>query len=620
MMNVPEELVCAYFDDELSEQQAEEFSLWIEANSDHAECFVDRVKIHHSLRILLTEEAWRQLVVEESGGQLSFSEAVPQVSRKSRGAWPNRVRKLVATIANAVVLAMINVGRLALRLSDRIMHGARRRFAYVIAVAVVGCLTVIGWDALHQQEPAPKIAEITQPEAPIASSAIPETLADVARPIETIDSPVAEIRRSVGTNGQAIASSGQGPKSFAVGERWNLQEGMVEIVFSSGVSAILKAPLEVAFMSDRSLHLQEGDMSATVPFGVKGFHVDTPTASVIDIGTVFEVNVAADGSTEAIVDEGEVLLSSSQDKAKEGHRVNAGFTGQVDGEGQLVDELVVNNPRRVGLRQAFNIEHAASQRWMKYLQQVKKIPGILQLNTFYDRRSDRNWRDPVKASGRFGGDSSLRFGEIGRHVYGEVDKPLNQLTLAAWVRIEKSPSPTHGFLFGSVGPPIVGKAYWNITSDRSLQFDLCTISVEQVSEHVKSKIGAVRQNSWCHVVTSYDRESAIVRHYVDGQLVGKGQLQIDRPISLGTCSIGQRVGVGRDELHPFPGDVDEVFVFQRILRPEEVTNLYQLGKVADAKSQKDPPKVPAAVNKRPQSDKAELSPLHVGRVADENLP
>lgn len=87
-----------------------------------------------------------------------------------------------------------------------------------------------------------------------------------------------------------------------------LDEGLVTIALSDGAEVSIQAPAEWTATSANSLRLQLGRATAQVPERARGFRLETPVGEVIDFGTVFGVNVKADGTTETHVFEGAVEL------------------------------------------------------------------------------------------------------------------------------------------------------------------------------------------------------------------------------------------------------------------------------------------------------------------------
>ena len=97
---------------------------------------------------------------------------------------------------------------------------------------------------------------------------------------------------------------------LTAGERLTLRKGVVEIEFADGARVILEAPTAFEVRHANGGFLQMGRLAANVPNEAHGFSVETPLATVVDLGTDFGVLVAADGTAEAHVFTGEVEVAT----------------------------------------------------------------------------------------------------------------------------------------------------------------------------------------------------------------------------------------------------------------------------------------------------------------------
>jgi len=83
-----------------------------------------------------------------------------------------------------------------------------------------------------------------------------------------------------------------------------LTEGVVEVMFPLGASAIIEGPAVFRVLSDESLGLDVGRCSVHAPDGAEGFLVETPVTRIVDRGTRFTVRVSETSETEVQVVEG----------------------------------------------------------------------------------------------------------------------------------------------------------------------------------------------------------------------------------------------------------------------------------------------------------------------------
>ncbi len=91
--------------------------------------------------------------------------------------------------------------------------------------------------------------------------------------------------------------------------QYELGAGILELEMGAGARLVIKAPARFGLPAPNRLLLLAGDVSASVPESAVGFRVDTPSASMIDLGTEFGVSVN-EGGSEIHVFKGEVLVQT----------------------------------------------------------------------------------------------------------------------------------------------------------------------------------------------------------------------------------------------------------------------------------------------------------------------
>src|SRR5262249_57202088 len=80
--------------------------------------------------------------------------------------------------------------------------------------------------------------------------------------------------------------------------RLHLRAGRVTLTLFNGVMLSLQGPAELDLTSLERIFCQHGKLRARVPGGSDGFVVLAPGTAVVDLGTEFGLNVAADGKAE----------------------------------------------------------------------------------------------------------------------------------------------------------------------------------------------------------------------------------------------------------------------------------------------------------------------------------
>ena len=83
-----------------------------------------------------------------------------------------------------------------------------------------------------------------------------------------------------------------------------LSDGLIELSFPAGASAIIESPAIFRVVDDTCLAIDVGNCSVHAPTGAEGFRVETPTTRIVDRGTRFMVRVGENAETEVQVIEG----------------------------------------------------------------------------------------------------------------------------------------------------------------------------------------------------------------------------------------------------------------------------------------------------------------------------
>ena len=117
---------------------------------------------------------------------------------------------------------------------------------------------------------------------------------------------------------------------LTAGKRLRLSSGFAEITFDSQAKVIIEGPIDITISGANGCILDSGKLVAQVPKSARGFAVQTPTLTIVDLGTEFGVQVikasappgrttsehvvqspVVEGSTEVHVLRGEVSITRS---------------------------------------------------------------------------------------------------------------------------------------------------------------------------------------------------------------------------------------------------------------------------------------------------------------------
>ncbi|MCA9241775.1 MAG: FecR domain-containing protein [Planctomycetales bacterium] len=128
---------------------------------------------------------------------------------------------------------------------------------------------------------------------------------------------------------------------FHQGDTIWLEAGAAELRFASDTVAVLESPVIMQVLSMDRVRVIDGGVKVEVAKGAEGFSVETDAAEVIDLGTVFSVNVE-NGNTDLVVFDGEVDLkvtppggAGEEQPQSPAKRFRAGEAVQVSHDGTL---------------------------------------------------------------------------------------------------------------------------------------------------------------------------------------------------------------------------------------------------------------------------------------------
>jgi hypothetical protein len=116
--------------------------------------------------------------------------------------------------------------------------------------------------------------------------------------------------------------------SLSSGDRLRLAKGFVKVAFRDGAHVLLEGPVTFEVKSESRCSLHAGSLVANVSAGAEGFAVETPNATIVDLGTEFGVSVKGDEQAEAHVFQGEIEVAASPRRGHESPPPRRLFTGQ----------------------------------------------------------------------------------------------------------------------------------------------------------------------------------------------------------------------------------------------------------------------------------------------------
>lgn len=362
-------------------------------------------------------------------------------------------------------------------------------------------------------------------------------------------------------------------------QSYTLKAGTLELLTARGARVVIEAPAEFRFESAQRLHMQRGRLAADVPPAAKGFTVITPSGDAVDLGTQFGVDVPESGTAEIHVFKGEVIAKAGGAGTGKSLRGGDAVTmnqGTSDAR-ELRSSAFIQLDEMPGLAAGL----AAGQRVRSEaaLASLRKDPALIALLDFESGEAQPGVFRIVQ--GRWPGSHAPEFVNVGDHlklnVGGDHDWP--QLTLAAWVRLDRLGAPYQSLLHTdgwSENNP--GQVHWMVTKATTMRLALINNTLapgsNEVTDYPDSRTSVLpEQGRWVHLATVYDLAKGIVRFYLNGRFDKEVHYAIVHPARLGAAQIGNWNRQDRK----LSGRVDEMLLLGRAMSDDEVRALFEAG-------------------------------------------
>ncbi|MHB1079946.1 MAG: LamG-like jellyroll fold domain-containing protein [Prosthecobacter sp.] len=363
------------------------------------------------------------------------------------------------------------------------------------------------------------------------------------------------------------------------GESYAISAGSISLTTARGARIVIEAPAEFRFESAQRLHMKRGRLAADVPPSAKGFTVITPTGDAVDLGTRFGVDVPSSGYAEVHVFQGEVITKASGAHANQSLRGGdaVSFAQGASTARELRSSAFIQPDELPGLTAGL----AAGQRAHSTaaVAALKQDPALIALLDFESTEELPGVYRRVQ--GRWPGSHAPEFVNVGDHLKLDVggDRDWPQLTLAAWVRIDRLGAPYQSLLHTdgwSGNNP--GQVHWIINRDTTMRLALIGNTLAPGSTerqgHPDSRTPVLpEQGRWVHLATVYDSIRGTVRFYLNGEFDKETRLDTAHPARLGPAQIGN----WNQQDRKLSGRVDELLLLGRAMSDHELRALHAAG-------------------------------------------
>ena len=367
------------------------------------------------------------------------------------------------------------------------------------------------------------------------------------------------------------------------GEVLDLASGVAEVTFDSGAQLVLEGPATLEAASAWEATLQRGALKATVPQQAVGFRVHHKSVEVVDLGTEFSMVANAGDDAEVRVLKGSVEVSPASEEEN----------------GPLV--LKENETRRFGKnrksargdldkRHARLVSATNLDRWSPRVDLAHWSFDDASGGVFKGESSDARSIAEIRHSGAVGVDG--RF-EKALHLDGRVSLTVNApglsrpaaRTVAFWVRVPEGASLADAQAM--IAWPLQSKKLgarvlhvgWNRTPNQGPLGALRT----ELGKACAVGTTPLRDGKWHHIAVALVPLGAAdgplqVTQYVDGRLEGMTTraLRTKHPAEAASSDVlwlGRVPAKNKRDKGRFVGDMDELFIADRVLTPAEIVSL-----------------------------------------------
>jgi ferric-dicitrate binding protein FerR (iron transport regulator) len=385
------------------------------------------------------------------------------------------------------------------------------------------------------------------------------------------------------------------------GQRLKLDAGFAEITFDSGAQVTLEGPAVLDLHSAWEAVLQRGTLKANVPTEAVGFRVTNPSVNVVDLGTEFSMVADEAGSTEVFVLKGAVETTALDAAGHEARPVvlrekQARRFARAGG-----DEVRDREVKFEKLMRKIALERFT--RPVSYVHwSFDEVTGDLAEANISGFEAKLEGSDADLAAAHANGHAGQALNLDGKTIAKASFPGISQRTprtIAFWVNIPEDASlPDAGAILA-----------WPLeNAGRSITIGWNRNPTEGVLGALRTDAGrgsvvgsaALRDGHWHHLAVvltprtkgekpdKVEKDGAwLIRQYVDGRLEAtsfKHSLKRARGESAAEVATNDTLWIGRavDDStgEHFRGMIDELFVADAALTPQEIRYLMQKNKPA----------------------------------------
>ncbi|WP_437201124.1 LamG-like jellyroll fold domain-containing protein [Planctomicrobium sp. SH664] len=381
-----------------------------------------------------------------------------------------------------------------------------------------------------------------------------------------------------------------------------LESGLIQLRTMAGVTLVVEGPADLHFPHANELRLLAGRLWIDSPSTVSVLSVVTPLVTVEDHGNEFGVDVSEDGSLVEVHNVRAPLKLSPSNQTSSWMTQEGLVSGQglrifgatesmelftTDGQGfSRAQSLLRYVPTSAQIRQKV---------WQADVERHKQDTSLLIHYTFEPEDpqariltnagflSDHRLNGAIFGcrwgEGRWPGKRSLEYRDVSDRVHLVVPGEFDNLTLAAWVRVDQLKNRFNSLLMPDSWDEC--EPHWHISNLGGLELGVQGPERKELVHYdAKRAISTSQFGLWLHVAVTYDRDNGWVTHYLNGYPISEVPMTLDTKLRIGDAELGNwntRSRVHSNPIRHFTGAIDEFMLFSRALPMAEIHELYRAG-------------------------------------------
>lgn len=357
-----------------------------------------------------------------------------------------------------------------------------------------------------------------------------------------------------------------------------LPEGNYQLVFSNGTKVNLNQKAEINLIDEENMVLHYGNLLAEVSNETKSFSVRTPGAHVVDLGTVFGIRVDREQNSNVYVTQGLVAVSSLDFEERQVLRM--GDQIDVDVQGQFASKRRYIEPLEELIPEIQAMPNRTDLTWMHWsfdddFKASLKVgeESNLEVLPLHDQQNAL----PKVCESPFG--KGIRFDGLDDAMVTAQKKlaPSGERTLSCWVRLPQNQSSEWDQTILFAGDAEYHP--WKLTIN------------QMASEGQKNAVKLICDDGyltgethladgrWHHIAITFlnGDQSNVSTHvllYIDGVLEKASSHRAQtRALKVHSGLQDLNLAVSPVNNEYFKGDLDELWVFDQALLPEEIVHL-----------------------------------------------